>query len=66
MDFPQWWLTADFAQQATVIGAGAAVIALIVSLFAKARKNKVTAKKGSIAIGGSAKGNTFNAPSDKS
>lgn len=66
-DFIQWWQAADFAAQATIIGAAAAVLALIAGFFVKASKSKVTARNKAVAAGGHIKNNTINigAPPDK-
>jgi len=63
LDFIQWWQTADFAQKATVIGALAAVIALVVGFFAK---GKIIGKNGSV-VSNTIKGSTIttNAPAKK-
>lgn len=48
MDFIQWWQAADYAAKFTVIGAVAAVIALIVGFVAKTSKSNVVGKNGSV------------------
>ena len=61
MDFLQWWQGVDYAAKATVIGAVAAVLTLIVGFFVRTSK---TGDRGAI-VGNTIKGNntiTTNAP----